>query len=318
MTAYVLKRLVYVIAVLAIMSVLIFLATHSLPENTAQVILGQYWTPETQAALEAKLGLDRPLVVQYVEWAGRLLHGDLGQSLIMERPIAPLLLAALGSSAILASTTMVFLTVLGVGLGVLAAVKRGGISDHLASLVGYVGISIPEFFWGLLLILIFSSYLGWLPTSGIGSLEEGPWSLITHLILPVVALTITLLAHVSRLTRSTMLEVLDSAYVKAARARGLPEWLVIWRHALRNAMLPTITVLAHDFGFLIGGIVAIESIFAYPGLGRLLVFSLERHDQPLMQAAILVLTLVYCLANLVADLLYTAFNPRIRYGRTVD
>jgi len=176
---------------------------------------------------------------------------------------------------------------------------------------------VPEFFWGLLLILLLGSYLQWLPTSGYGTPGEGVGSYISHLVLPVMALTIGLLAHVSRMTRSSMIEALDSTYVKAARARGLPEWKVILRHALRNAMLPTITVLAQDVGFLIGGIVAVETIFAYPGIGRLLVYALERHDLPLMQAAILVMTAVQCLANLAADLLYGFFNPRIRYGRSV-
>jgi len=176
---------------------------------------------------------------------------------------------------------------------------------------------VPEFFWGLLLILLFGSYLRLLPTSGYGTLQQGAAAYVAHLILPVLTLTIGLLAHVARLTRSSMLEALDTAYVKAARARGLPERAVVLRHALRNALLPTITVLAQDVGFLIGGIVAVETIFAYPGVGRLLIYALERHDLPLMEATILVLTAVQCLANLVADLLYAVFNPRIRYGRAV-
>jgi ABC-type microcin C transport system permease subunit YejB len=160
-------------------------------------------------------------------------------------------------------------------------------------------------------------YLRLLPTSGYGTLDQGAVSYVAHLVLPVATLAIGLLAHITRLTRSSMLEALDTAYVKAARARGLPEWAVVTRHALRNALLPTITVLAQDVGFLIGGIVAVETIFAYPGVGRLLVYALERHDLPLMEAAILVLTAVQCLANLAADLLYTFFNPQIRYGRAV-
>jgi peptide/nickel transport system permease protein len=168
------------------------------------------------------------------------------------------------------------------------------------------------------LILVFGSTFHLLPTSGAATLSDGLGVFVAHLVLPVVTLTLTLLAHVARLTRSSMIEVLDSMYVKVARARGLPERIVILRHALRNALLPTITVLAQDFGFLIGGIVAVETIFAYPGLGRMLIFSLERQDLPMMQAAILVLTAVFCLANLGADLLYAVVNPRIRYGGAVD
>jgi peptide/nickel transport system permease protein len=314
MALYALQRLGAVVVVLAAMSVLVFLATHALPSNTAQLILGQYSTPETQRALEHKLGLDLPLVTQYWRWASGVLHGDLGQSLVMERPVAPVLWDALSRSAVLALAAMAIVTVAGPALGVIAAVNQGRWIDHAATVFTYVGISVPEFYWGLVLILVFGSTFHLLPTSGAVDLSAGvlPW--IAHLVLPVITLTLALLAHVSRLTRSSMLEALDSNYVKVARARGMPERVVIVRHALRNALLPTITVLAQDFGFLIGGIVAVEAIFAYPGVGQLLIFALNRQDLPVMQSAILVLTAIYCLANLGADLLYGVANPRIRYG----
>jgi peptide/nickel transport system permease protein len=178
-------------------------------------------------------------------------------------------------------------------------------------------VSLPEFYWGLVLILTFASTIHLLPSTGYASPSYGMGEFLSHLVLPVATLTLTLLAHVARLTRSSMVEALESMYVKVARARGLPERLVIVRHALRNALIPSITVLAQDFGFLIGGIVAVETVFAYPGLGRMLVGALERQDLPLMQAAILVLTGVYCLANLTADLLYGVVNPRIRYGGSI-
>ena len=318
MTVYVLQRLGAVVLILIAMSLLVFLATHALPSNTAALILGQYSTPETQAALEHKLGLDRPLPVQYWLWASRFLLGDMGQSMVMERPVAPILWDAFDRSAILAVASMAVVSIVGPALGLVAAVWRGRWPDHAASVFAYLGISLPEFYWGLVLILVFGSTFHLLPTSGAASLSDGLGAFIAHLVLPVVTLTLTLLAHVARLTRSSMVEVLDSMYVKVARARGLPERIVVMRHALRNALLPTITVLAQDFGFLIGGIVAVETIFAYPGLGRMLIFSLERQDLPMMQAAILVLTAVFCLANLGADLLYAVINPRIRYGGSVD
>ena len=318
MTVYVLQRLGAVVLILIAMSLLVFLATHALPSNTAALILGQYSTPETQAALEHKLGLDRPLPVQYWLWASRFLLGDMGQSMVMERPVAPMLWDAFDRSAILAVAAMAVVSIVGPALGLVAAVWRGRWPDHAASVFAYLGISLPEFYWGLVLILVFGSTFHLLPTSGAASLSDGLGVFAAHLVLPVVTLTLTLLAHVARLTRSSMVEVLDSMYVKVARARGLPERIVVLRHALRNALLPTITVLAQDFGFLIGGIVAVETIFAYPGLGRMLIFSLERQDLPMMQAAILVLTAVYCLANLGADLLYAVVNPRIRYGGSVD
>jgi peptide/nickel transport system permease protein len=317
MTLYLVQRLLAVAGVITLMSVLVFLATHALPATIAEVMLGQYATPESVVALETKLGLTRPLLTQYWGWASGVLQGDLGRSLVMEVPIAPVLWTAFGRSAVLGAAAMSIVSVLGIALGVMAAVRRGRVIDHLASGFTIVGLSVPEFFWGLLLILLFGSYLRLLPTSGYGTLDQGAGSYIAHLVLPVATLAIGLLAHITRLTRSSMLEALDMAYVKAARARGLPEWAVVTRHALRNALLPTITVLAQDVGFLIGGIVAVETIFAYPGVGRLLVYALERHDLPLMEAAILVLTAVQCLANLTADLLYTFFNPQIRYGRAV-
>jgi peptide/nickel transport system permease protein len=317
-TRYVLQRLGAVIVTVAGMSVLVFLATHALPSNTAALILGQYSTPEMQAALEHKLGLDQPLVLQYWRWAGGFVRGEMGQSLVMERPVAPMLWDALGRSAILALASMAVVSTVGLAMGVVAAVWRGRWPDHAVSVFSYLGISVPEFYWGLVLILVFGNIWHLLPTSGAGSLSDGAASFVSFLVLPVVTLTLTLLAHVSRLTRSSMAEVLESMYVKVARSRGLPERVVIVRHALRNALLPSITVLAQDFGFLIGGIVAVETVFAYPGLGRLLIFSLERQDLPLMQAAILVLTAVYCLANLTADLLYGIANPRIRYGGSVE
>jgi peptide/nickel transport system permease protein len=316
-TFYIVQRLAAVVAIIVLVSALVFLATHALPASIAEVMLGQYATPETVAALEQKLGLTRPLLTQYWEWASGVSRGDLGRSLVMEVPVAPVLWAALGRSAVLGAVAMVVVSILGITLGVIAAVRRGRVVDHLASGFTIVGLSVPEFFWGLLLILLFGSYLQLLPTSGYSAWQRGIGSYAEHLVLPVLTLAIGLLAHVARLTRSSMLEALDTAYVKAARARGLPERAVVLQHALRNALLPTITVLAQDVGFLIGGIVAVETIFAYPGIGRLLVYALERHDLPLMQAVILVLTAVQCLANLAADLLYAVFNPRIRYGRAV-
>jgi peptide/nickel transport system permease protein len=225
---------------------------------------------------------------------------------------------AFSRSAILAVSSLIVVAVLGLSLGVVAAVWRGRWPDHATSILTYFGVSLPEFYWGLVFILLFCSTFHLLPSSGYANLSEGFGSFVAHLVLPVATLTLAFLAHVTRLTRSSMIEALESMYVKVARARGLPERLVILRHALRNALIPSITVLAQDFGFLIGGIVAVETVFAYPGLGRMLVEALQRQDLPVMQAAILVLTAAYCFANLAADLLYAVVNPRIRYGGSID
>ena len=314
MLLYVLKRLLAVAAVLVVLSILIFLITQVMPGDVAHIIAGQFASPDSIAAIERRLGLDDPLWLQYWRWASRAAQGDFGQSLVMERPVGPLLFEALRASAALAVAAFVAVAILGILLGVVAAVRRNGIVDHAISLFTYVGISIPEFFWGIVLILVFAEHLQWLPSGGSGDWSVGPANWSAHLVLPVATLTLTLIAHVSRLTRSSMLETLDSQYVRQARAKGLEERTIIFGHALRNALLPTITVLAIDIGWLIGGIVVVEIVFSYPGLGRLLMFAIERHDLPIIQAAVLVIALIYCLANLVADILYAYFNPKIRYG----
>ena len=315
MLLYTLKRLAYVAVILAVMSVLIFWATQVMPGDVAQMIVGQFATDEQIRAVRAKLRLDDPIHVQYLRWAGGMLRGDLGLSLMMDRPIGPLIAEAIQRSAVLAGISIVLIAVLGVWLGVHSAVRKGKPVDHAISVGTYFFISVPEFFWAIVVILLFTGYLGWLPATGYAPLSEGLWQWLQHIVLPVATLVSGLVAHVSRLTRSSMIETMQSQYVTAARAKGLPESLVIRRHALRNALVPTITVLAIDVGLLMGGIVVVETVFSYPGLGRMLIFAIEQKDIPMVQAGILSVTAVYALANLAADLLYAFFNPRIRYGR---
>jgi peptide/nickel transport system permease protein len=317
MIAYIIQRLLAILAILAVMSLLIFGITQILPGNVAHIIAGQFATPDVVHAIELKLGLHDPVYVQYWRWASGIFKGDLGQSLIMERPVGPVIADALGASAILAACSFVFVATIGILLGVLAAVRRNKAIDHAISIVTYVGISVPEFFWGIVLIILFARYLNWLPPGGRGDPSESLLMRMSYLVLPTATLTFTLIAHVSRMTRSSMIETLRTQYVRNARAKGLPERIVILRHALRNALLPTITVLAVDIGWLIGGIVVVETVFSYPGLGRLMIFALERHDLPLIQGSILIITAIYCTANLAADLLYAFFNPKIRYGNAL-
>ncbi|MEZ5842753.1 MAG: ABC transporter permease [Hyphomicrobiaceae bacterium] len=318
MTAYIVRRLLLVVVVLVAVSLLIFAITHLLPGNVAYLILGPFAPLEQVKALENKLGLNDPFLTQYVRWAARFAVGDFGLSTLMNRPVAPLLWDALQKSLVLAATAFVLIAVIGVTLGVLAALRHGRPLDHAVSIGTYLGIAVPEFFWAIVVILVFAGWLGWLPSSGYEPISAGLWVWAKHLVGPVLTLVFAHLAHVSRLTRSSMIEVLQSPYVTAARAKGLPERVVVVRHALRNALLPTITVLALDIGRLMGGIVVIETVFAYPGLGRLLVFSIESRDIPTLQAAILLVAAIYALANLSADLLYAWLNPKIRYGRTAS
>jgi peptide/nickel transport system permease protein len=254
--------------------------------------------------------------VQYWRWASGILRGDLGESMLMSRPVAPLVAEALQRSLVLTLISFVLVAAIGVGLGVAAAIRHNRPLDHAVSVSTYLGIAMPEFFWAIMIILIFSVWLGWLPASGYEPLSAGFWVWAQNIIAPVLTLVFGHLAHVSRLTRSSMIEVMRSPYVTAARAKGLPERVVVLQHALRNALLPTITVLALDFGRLMGGIVVVETVFSYPGLGRLLVFSIQNRDLPTLQACILVVAAVYALANLGADVLYALLNPKIRYGRS--
>jgi len=317
MTGYIARRLLFVVLVLVAVSMLVFGITALLPANVAYLILGPFAPPEQVRALELKLGLTDPIWQQYVRWAGGFLSGNLGESTLMNRPIGPLLMEAVGRSMMLTGASFVLIAVIGVGLGIAAALRHGRPLDHGISVGTYLGIAVPEFFWAIIVIIVFAAWLGWLPASGYEPLSAGFTVWAKHLIAPTMTLVFGHLAHVSRLTRSSMIEVLQSPYVTAARAKGLPERVVIMHHALRNALLPTITVLALDFGRLMGGIVVVETIFAYPGLGRLLVFSIQNRDLPTLQAAILVVAAVYALANLLADLLYARFNPKIRFGRNV-
>ena len=312
MAAFLLRRLLGLIGVLLGMSVLIFGIIHILPGNVAYSILGEFATPAAVAQLEAKLGLNDPLPVQYWRWLDAMLHGDLGMSIVMNRPAASLIGEALGRSALLAGLAFGLIAAGGISLGLYAATHRGRASDKVLTLAQFVLIAVPEFFWAILAVLVFASWLHLLPATGYAPFDAGVADWAAHLVLPVLVLSFGLVAHVSRLTRSSMLEVLDSRFVLAARARGLPERRVLWRHALPNALLPAITVLAIDAGLLIGGIVVVETVFAYPGLGRLLVYAIERHDLPLLQVGMMVVTAIYALANFVAELLYAALNPRIR------
>ena len=317
MTGYIARRLLFVVLVLVAVSMLVFGITALLPANVAYLILGPFAPPEQVRALELKLGLTDPIWQQYVRWAGGFLSGNLGESTLMNRPIGPLLMEAIGRSMMLTGASFVLIAVIGVGLGIAAALRHGRSLDHGISVGTYLGIAVPEFFWAIIVIMVFAAWLGWLPASGYEPLSAGFTVWAKHLIAPTMTLVFGHLAHVSRLTRSGMIDVLQSPYVTAARAKGLPERVVVMHHALRNALLPTITVLALDFGRLMGGIVVVETIFAYPGLGRLIVFSIQNRDLPTLQAAILVVAAVYAFANLLADLLYARFNPKIRFGRNV-
>lgn len=314
MTAYVLHRLAYIAGVLVAVSFVIFLATHVLPGSAANLLLGEQATPDDIKALERQLGLDRPFAVQYVKWLRDVITGTWGESFIMKQPVARLVTSRLVNSAIIAAFALLAVIVIGIPLGACAAVWRGSWLDVAILTGSFVGISVPEFVSGIVLILIFASpALALFPTGGYSELSSGfgPW--LDHLVLPTATLTMILLAHVVRQTRAGLAEVLRSDYVRTARLKGASGWRVLTRHALRNGLLPAVTVLAMDVGYLLGSIVIVEEVFAYPGLGRLIVFAVQNRDVPVLEVAILFVAVAYTLANFAADLMYAYLDPRIRY-----
>ncbi|SFI04570.1 peptide/nickel transport system permease protein [Bosea sp. OK403] len=315
MLVYAARRILGMVVVLFAMSAVVFAAIHLLPGSVAHMVLGEYATADAVAALELKLGLRDPILVQYWRWLSGVLHGEFGQALSIDQPVARLIGGALERSAVLGGMSLLLVALMGIALGIHSAVHRGSLSDRVLTMMQYTLIAIPEFFWCTVAIIVFAVWLGWLPATGYTPLADaGLLQWLRHLILPVICLSLGLTAHVSRMVRSSMLEAIESRYVLAARAKGVPERLVLLRHALPNAMLPAITVLAIDAGILIGGIVVAETVFSFPGLGSLLMYAIQNHDIPLLQAGMLVVTAVYSLATLVADLASAMLNPRIRLG----
>jgi peptide/nickel transport system permease protein len=311
----VVQRLASLVVTLLVLSVIVFAITQVLPGNVAYMILGPYATPDALAALEDKLQLHRPLIVQYLEWLMGFVSGHWGDSLRLGQPVAPILLLRLANSVYLALTALLMIVLLGIGLGIAAAVRRGTVLDHAISMFAFIGMSVPPFVLGALLIIGFGG--GWLhilPGSGYVAPNLDPIGWLQHLVLPSITLMFMLLAYVLRMTRSSLVEVLRSNYVRTARLKGLSEQRVVLVHALRNALLPTTTVIAMNIGWLLGSVVIVEQVFAYPGIGSLMIFGIQNRDLPVLQASVMVVGVVTGLGNLVADLLYVYLNPRIRYG----
>lgn len=283
---------------------LVFLMLHLVPGDPVAVMLGESANAVDQAALRAQLGLDQPLWVQYVHWWGGLLQGDLGRSLFWHQPVVALIGERLVYTVQLAVLAMVFALMLALPLGVWAAIHAGRWPDSLAMGISLLGVSIPNFWLGPMLILLFSLWLGWLPVSG----AQAPLAWV----LPTVTLGTALAAILTRMVRASLLEVLHEDYLRTARAKGLPQGAVIWRHALRNALLPVVTVLGLQLGTLLGGAVITEVVFDWPGLGQLLVESIQRRDYPVVQGVMLVVTAAYVLVNALTEWLYTRLDPRVR------
>lgn len=314
MKRYIVQRLLLLIPLLLGISMLTFALLHLAPGDPIAAQLGlnpRGMEPETLARLRAQMGLDDPLPLQYVRYLGDLLRGDLGHSLTTRAPVRDEILARLPATLQLAAAATLIVLLLALPLGILSALHRGGPLDGLTMIGALLGVSLPSFWFGMMLILLFALTLGWLPSGGGG--DGTVWARLQALILPALTLAAGMLGLVTRITRASLLDVLGQDYVQTARAKGLATSVVLIRHALRNALIPVVTVLGLQFAGLLGGAVIVETIFAWPGLGRLAVNAVWRRDYPVVMGTVLFFAAATVLVNLATDILYTAINPRIRY-----
>jgi peptide/nickel transport system permease protein len=306
MIRYIARRIVLLIPLLFGVSILIFVTMRLIPGDPARLALGAEATEDQVQLMRRQWGLDQPLPVQYAYWLGHAMQGDWGRSTVSRVPASEEIGLRLPATLRLAALSVVIASVLGVGFGVLAAVRHNSWLDRLSMVVALLGVCTPSFWLGLMLILVFSVQLGWLPSFGQGGLD--------HLLLPSLTLGAGAAALIARVTRSSLLEVMGADYLRTARAKGLAEHLVVGRHALRNALIPVLTLLGLEFGGLLAGAIVTETVFAYPGIGLLLVNSIGNRDFAVIQPALLLFALQFVLVNLVVDILYAVVDPRITYA----
>jgi len=309
---YILNRLLSIALTLFLISVITFVVTTILPGDVATMIMGTQSNPQALAGLRKSLGLNDPLVIQYGRWIGGMLTGDWGHSLIFKVPIADLLIQKIKASSLIVVMSMAIAASCAVPLGVWAAVHRNRWQDGLSSSAALVGVSLPDFFWGIMMIFLFARVLGWFPSSGFADPAKGLLPALSHAFLPSFALGLGLMAHLTRMTRSTMTGILGQEFIRVGRAKGLAERTIVWRYALANAVGPVLTVAGLQVGYLFGSIIVIETLFNYTGMGWLTYQALLNRDIPLIQATLFVIAAVVMLANLVVDLLYLYVDPRIR------
>lgn len=314
MSRYLVRRLLSVIPVLFGVSIVVFGIIHITPGDPARIMLGATARPEDLARLQRELGLDRPVYVQYANWLQRVVQGDFGRSISLRRPVLDEVVTRFKNTALLSAAAMIISFSLGLGLGVLSAVRRGSLLDRLTMLTASLGLSLPSFWFAMVLIIIFSLKLGLLPGTGMTTPIKGGGALdiAQHMILPAMALAVVPLAVVARYTRSAMLEVISREYVTTARAKGLSGRAVITRHVLRNTLVSVVTMLGLQVGFLLAGAVYIENVFSWPGIGQMLVGAILKRDFPLVQGGVLMVATSYVVINLLTDIAYAYLDPRIR------
>jgi ABC-type dipeptide/oligopeptide/nickel transport system permease component len=311
---YILNRLLSIALTLFLVSVITFAVTNILPGDVAMMIMGTQSNPAALAGLRKTLGLEDPLVLQYARWIGGMLTGDFGHSLMFKEQISTLLMQKMKASSLIVVMSMAIALICAVPLGVWSAIHRNRWQDTAASSAALFGISLPDFFWGIVLILLFARTLDWLPSSGFTDPVENFPLAIRHALLPSLALGLGLMAHLARVTRSTMTGILNQEFIRVARAKGLGERTVVWRYALANAIGPVMTVAGLQIGYLFGSIIVVESLFNYTGMGWITYQALLNRDVPLIQTSVFVIAAMVMLVNLLVDLLYLAVDPRIRMG----
>lgn len=311
---YLLRRLIGIIPVIIGLSLIVFLLMAMIPGNPAQALLGAFATPENVARVSAELGLDKPLWQQYFIWVNNLLHGDFGRSYVLNRPVIDEVLERLSATLLLGGCALLLSVVLGLLAGVTSAVRQFGWGDRLITLLVLIGISLPSFLIGLLMIMLFAVSLRWFPASGMFAIYGGGdiGDLLHHLTLPAITLAIVATGVIARLTRTAMLEVLRQDYIRTARAKGVSERRVIWRHAFRVALVSVIPAIGIQAGFVLGGAVYIETVFQWPGLGAMLVKAVSTRDLLLVQGGVLVAAIAYVLINLLTDIVQACLDPRVK------
>lgn len=313
MRTYVLRRLLALVPVALVVATVAFTLIHLAPGDPASIIAGPDATADDVRRIEQQLGLDAPFGVQLLRWYGRLARGDLGWSIFLRRPVTEAILDRVEPTLLLTLLAVVVSVLLGVPAGVLSARYHNSVTDQAFMALALVGISIPSFLLGLVFVLVFGVWLGWFPVAGYSPLEYGWLTTLRSLVLPAFALGLVQSALIARIARSAMLDVLREQFITAGRAKGLGEPTVVYKHALKNAMIPTITIIGISFAVLVSGAVVVETVFNIPGLGRLIISAVLRRDYPVIQGVVLVIAGVYMLINLLVDLSYVLFDPRVRY-----
>jgi peptide/nickel transport system permease protein len=314
MARFLLKRVALSLITLWLLSVIVFTAGQVLPGNVGRAMLGPFADQRAVDALNHEMGTDRPLLVQYGDWISRFVQGDMGRSYAYRAPVAPFVGNALANSAKLALVAFLLVVPLSLAMGVTAALHAGRPVDRAIMVAGMSATIVPEFVSGIILILIFGVWLRWLPISATWPPGAGFFGQLYHLLLPAIPLVLILFGYIARMARAGTIEALDADYTRTAVLKGLPQSTVLWRHVLRNALLPTVSVIATQTAYLIGGLVVIETLFHYQGIGSLIFLAANKKDFPMLQAGVLAVGCVFAVASLLADLIYSWLNPRIRFG----